>query len=236
MSDYVHEKVIAYPITKEQYDKLDNLLMTSGKFEAVSSFHRDDNIGFSAEGWDDGDELCHYLCYRLYYKYGEGSDSFGISRVLNPFEVDYWFPKFAELMKEIGADGMWKQRLKYVDFCYYNGVDTPDYYNHPDGCADTTKIDPLADIWTRIPTTKLYKLINRYCEVGDDSKYVFVKYNVATAFFENIDDKFEMPFNKYTRLAANGIVIPISCFRKYCDTDELVEMLRNGLDNETHTD
>jgi hypothetical protein len=107
MSDYVRNKAVMYPIDEVLSDKL------YGELEEP----------FFIEAFDDGKNINHYLCYKLYCTYGEESGDFGRSRVLSETEQEKYSKLFSDYLNDIDP-----KLFKYVDYCYYNCCECDDYY------------------------------------------------------------------------------------------------------------
>ena len=121
MSDYIHNKQVLYPITK---DLLDKMSMDEDTFE--DRLFPADNLGmeyfvdYSGTGNSNT-----YLAYELYSDYGEESGEFGRSRFLKPSEQEKYKKIFSIAIPEEFID---PSLFKYVDYCYYNCADCDDYY------------------------------------------------------------------------------------------------------------
>lgn len=224
-SAWRHNAVIAYPLLDDQVERVVELLKT--KFYDVSAYK--DNCGFFVERWEDGDEVNAYLCYRLLVENVDDAIycDWGVSRLLNPFEGEYWLPKFGLVLNEIGVSLISYQRLKYVEYWHSVKYMSDDFYAHPKGCDNTVSVDPLADWWSMEPTVRVCNAIMKYCEVDDSYQHIFVRYDNAEAFFTEVNKDFYVAAN--CGIAHYGIDVPISKFETYCDTKLLATMLRKRL-------
>ena len=83
MSDYVRNKQVLYPVTKELLEKLNcsDAYDLEEKFPAGSKFTTEGFIDYSGTG-----ECNHYRAYELSSTYGDESGDFGRSRFLKPSE------------------------------------------------------------------------------------------------------------------------------------------------------
>ncbi len=85
MSDYVRNKQVLYPVTKELLEKLNcsDAYDLEEKFPAGSSFTIEGFIDYSGTR-----EYNYYLAYELSSTYGEETGDFGRSRSLKPAEQE----------------------------------------------------------------------------------------------------------------------------------------------------
>ena len=111
MSDFVHNKGYIYPITNEEYEKLDEKY-----FDLKEK-------GFDLEVFDGQKGLNRYLVFLTHHSYGEKHDNFGSSRPCNQQEIYYHAPKFREILGEIDT-----AKLKFIEYCWYNCSECFDYY------------------------------------------------------------------------------------------------------------
>lgn len=129
MSDYVMKKVVRYPIEKEIFDYYG----ITEEWDIVEKFQEIDNefeefphkneIGFESTYDYDKNESKYYIDYVISYSYGGYSDDFGISQLLTKEQQEKYRPMFEKYIPNFDAD-----KFRLVKFCYYNGVDCPDYY------------------------------------------------------------------------------------------------------------
>ena len=120
MSDYVRNKQVLYPVTKELLDRLNIIDIFDLDFSRGSKF--------KAEGFIDYDgtkDYNKYLAYELDSNYGVESGEFGRSRFLKPAEQEKYKKLFSEVIPEDLID---PSLFKYVDYCYYNCCECDDYY------------------------------------------------------------------------------------------------------------
>lgn len=130
MSDYVLKKAIRYPIDEkileyykvEDYyfdleDKLKEIDKNFGEHPYKNKFELD-------SGYNDEDrELKYYIDYVLKYEYGADCGDFGISQLLTQEQQEKYKKMFEKFIPDIDVN-----KFRLVKFCYYNGVDCPDYY------------------------------------------------------------------------------------------------------------
>lgn len=120
MSDYVRNKQVLYPVTKELLDRLNIIDIFDLDFPRGSKF--------GAEGFIDyggTENYNQYLAYTIDSTYGEESGEFGRARFLKPSEQE----KYKELFSEVIPEDLIDPTLfKYVDYCYYNCCEADDYY------------------------------------------------------------------------------------------------------------
>jgi len=135
MSDYVHKKVLRYPIqglmdkinVKEPYDCEDYLKEKLGNL-----YNRDK--GFEIEGTDKD----WYLDFVYYYTYGEQSGDFGNVRIATNKEFKLLLPYLERVF-----DDVIKNKLRAVEYCYYNCCECSDYYNLPKNNDDSLIIKDI---------------------------------------------------------------------------------------------
>lgn len=112
MSDFVHNQGYIYPITNEEYEKLDEKI-----FNLKAK-------GYHLEVFDGQKGLNRYLVFLTYHSYGKKHDNFGSSRPCTEFEIKRHIKKFQDVLcKEID-----KNKLKYIEYCWYNCSECFDYY------------------------------------------------------------------------------------------------------------
>lgn len=139
MSDYVHNKQVAYPIDKEEPYLMDKYiskikdkygeyanafdLEMVDELKDLFSFERKSNK-FEVECFYDytNDKINYYLVYTLYTNYGVESSDFGRSRFLTPTEQAKYKKIFEQIMP------IDESKLKYLDYCWYNCCECTDYY------------------------------------------------------------------------------------------------------------
>lgn len=112
MSDFVHNQGYIYPISNEEYEKLDE------------KYFDLEEKGYDLEVFDGQKGLNRYLVFLTYHSYGEKHDNFGSSRPCTEFEIKRHIKKFQDVLcKEID-----KNKLKYIEYCWYNCSECFDYY------------------------------------------------------------------------------------------------------------
>ena len=122
MSDYVRNKQVLYPVTKELLKKLncDDIYDLEENFPARSKFEVEGFIDYSGTK-----NYNRYLAYELDSNYGTESGEFGRARFLKPSEQEKYKKIFSEVIPEDLID---PTLFKYVDYCYYNCCEADDYY------------------------------------------------------------------------------------------------------------
>lgn len=121
MSDYVRNKQVLYPATKELLDRLNISNIFDLDFPRGSKFKAEGFVDY--EGTKDYNE---YLAWELFHEYGVGAgDDFGRARFLKPAEQEKYKKIFSEVIPEDLID---PSLFKYVDYCYYNCCEADDYY------------------------------------------------------------------------------------------------------------
>lgn len=131
MSEYERNKVVAYPISKELADVLDDISMRDDPRRDL--FGREKGY-FKLESYYNYSEreYNYYLVYILYnscdYDY-DGGD-FGRRRELRDSEKEKYKKLFEQI---IPVD---ENKFKYLDYTYYNCSNAPDYYAGRDPFED----------------------------------------------------------------------------------------------------
>lgn len=122
MSDYVRNKQVLYPVTKELLEKLNcnNIYDLEEKFPVRSKFEAEGFIDYSGTK-----NYNRYLAYELDSDYGVENGEFGRARFLKPAEQEKYKKLFSEVIPEDLID---PTLFKYVDYCYYNCCEADDYY------------------------------------------------------------------------------------------------------------
>lgn len=122
MSDYVRNKQVLYPVTKELLGKFNynDVYDFYEKFPAGSKFTTEKFIDY--EGTKSYNE---YLAYELDRTYGEENGDFGRARFLKPTEQEKYKKLFSGVIPEDLID---PSLFKYVDYCYYDCCEADDYY------------------------------------------------------------------------------------------------------------
>lgn len=122
MSDYVRNKQVLYPVTKELLEKLNcyNIYDLEDRSPLGSNFIIEGFVDYSGTK-----NYNQYLAYELDSDYGVESGEFGRSRFLKPSEQEKYKKLFSEVIPEDLID---PTLFKYVDYCYYNCCEADDYY------------------------------------------------------------------------------------------------------------
>ena len=122
MSDYVRNKQVLYPVTKELLEKLgcDDVYDLEEKFPSRSNFTTEGFIDYSGTK-----RYNEYIAYELSSTYGDENSDFGRARLLKPAEQEKYKKLFSEIIPE---DLINPSLFKYVDYCYYNCCEADDYY------------------------------------------------------------------------------------------------------------
>ena len=123
MSDYCRNKCVMYPIDDEVLKQLG--IEDAWEIE-YNLLNREDGKNlphFEIEAMESNWECRYYLSYVLYHTYGEDAGEFGHNRFLTPAEQEKYKPIFETIIPSIDPS-----KLKYVDYCYYNATESPDFY------------------------------------------------------------------------------------------------------------
>ena len=135
MSDYIKKRAIRYRLKPEEVERYEKMLSTEWEDFLPELLHkyfnlkREYNLGGEKDftmgyGYDyeKGDQT--YVDYMIEYVYGADGD-YALTRDLTEEEYKKYAPLFKERFPELNID-----ELRYVDYCYYNGVDEPAVYDY----------------------------------------------------------------------------------------------------------
>lgn len=122
MSDYVRNKQVLYPVTKELLEKLNckDIYDLEDRCPLHSNFKAEGFVDYEGTG-----DYNRYLAWELFHDYGADEGDFGRSRFLKPSEQKKYKKLFSEVIPEDLID---PTLFKYVDYCYYNCCEADDYY------------------------------------------------------------------------------------------------------------
>lgn len=121
MSDYVKEKVLRIPVSKQ------DILEITSKYEVDYLW----DLEFKINNFDYGEvgkfqvaPTCgDFIDYVLDYEYGADFGDYGKVRELTEHEKEKYKPIFYELW-----NGLDINKVRLVEFCWYNCCEAPDYY------------------------------------------------------------------------------------------------------------
>lgn len=131
MSDYSKYKVLRYPITEDDRDRIEEMKDYAG-------YRQIKNCGyFETTGTDSGT----YLDYVLEHSYGEECGEYGKIRDLAESEKVGFKHLFAQLFPDIDMN-----KVRLVEYCWYNCCEPPDYYAPQTDPFYKTLIPPTA-VW-----------------------------------------------------------------------------------------
>lgn len=126
MSDYYYKRAILYPITKELLQEM----KLEDAWEIGQYFPRDDKrftiecfIDYTASAKSRDYKVNYYLAYELAWTYGKENSEFGRSRYLTATEQEKYVKIFEKVIHSLVPD-----KLKYVEYCWYNCCECDDYY------------------------------------------------------------------------------------------------------------
>lgn len=128
MSDYESKKAIRYRIpkslTEEQQEELFWKYARYGKGNLKKEYNLEHEMSSdSGVNYSNG-ESEHYLDIVLKETYGTISGNFADSRNITDEEANKYLGDFKKIFPDIE-----KEDLRYVFYCYYNGVDAPACYD-----------------------------------------------------------------------------------------------------------
>ena len=118
MSDYVSKKAIRYKFKKElTEEEVEKWFDYYGENSLQKKYNLKHTMAF------DSSLNENYLDIVLKSTYGTISGDFGSSRKITDEECKEYLDDFKKVIPDIT-----KEDLRYVFYCYYNGVDAPDCY------------------------------------------------------------------------------------------------------------
>ena len=117
-------------------DKVDNSLLNK----------IDDKIWNESSDFDNHWKLrymddFYLLAYEFEHDY-DGEGEYGFNRDLTEREEKFWREKFNDVFKQLGIDKEADGEIRYVDYCYYNGCDCPDFF--------TTQFDDTIEMYKKL--------------------------------------------------------------------------------------
>lgn len=118
MSGYVSKKAIRYKLNVESSEQREKIM---DKWFDDYNFKNDYNLKHDME-YEHGENDI-YLDIPLRETYDTICGDFGNSRKLTEEEIKEYLDDFKKIIPTIT-----KEDLRYVFYCYYNGVDAPDCY------------------------------------------------------------------------------------------------------------
>jgi len=137
MSDYVHKKVIRYPL-----DDIMNRLQVDYPDDCESHLKEEfgglygKEYGFNIEVTDEN----YYLDFVYYNTYGESSGDFGNVRGVTINEFNLISPYISRIIVDV-----WKYKMRAVEYCYYNCCECTDYYELSENDDDSLEIKKIID-------------------------------------------------------------------------------------------
>ena len=121
MSTYVREKVLRIPVEKLHWDFVDELDDwdddVEEKFPGLFRYGTIGKFQFSPT-------VEAFVDFVLDYEY-DAEGEYGKTRALTDREKAKYHPVFAQIDPDVSMDF-----VRLVEFCWYNGTEAPDYYDH----------------------------------------------------------------------------------------------------------
>lgn len=120
MSDYARRKVIRCRVTEPLFGTT-NPYEVEEKFEDLFNETKQKALGLPY--FEPAPTEEPFIDLMLFHSYGKECGDFGHARRLSSEEAETFLPYFKQLSPDITAD-----QLRYVDFCWYNCTEAPDYF------------------------------------------------------------------------------------------------------------
>lgn len=117
MSDYVRNKVLRIPFNKYFPDK--NIWDFEAEHLEIFNPCYNKKEYFEIPITENN----RYIDYVLNHNYGQDCGDFGHTRLLTATEKEIYTDVFKAIIPNIDMDD-----VHYVDYCYYNCCEAPDYY------------------------------------------------------------------------------------------------------------
>ena len=124
MSDYVRNKVVRCRATEE-------LFGTTDPFEIEKNFEDLFSLDLGLPRFDVAPTEKGFIDLVLSHAYGEDRGDFGHARMLTEKELEVFLPYFRKIAPNVTAEN-----LRYVDYCWYNCSEAPDYFEVEDDELD----------------------------------------------------------------------------------------------------
>lgn len=123
MSDYCRNKVVRLKASEDRLGVKD-IWDLATKYPDLFTLSRDKKFEISPTE-------SNFVDYVLYSSYGEECGDFGRTRRLSEKEVEKYIQIFKQICPDVKAED-----LRYVDYCWYNGCEAPDYFDEADEFYD----------------------------------------------------------------------------------------------------
>lgn len=122
MSDYVRHKALRLPMTKEEIRALGvySLYDLEDKFPELFDWKK-------LPRFEPAPTEKIFLDYLIEYDYGYYAGDFGKTRALTENEKEKYKPIFKQVVPNVDIN-----KVRLVDFCWYNCSEAPDYYDETD--------------------------------------------------------------------------------------------------------
>lgn len=127
MSDYSRSKVIRLKASLEElgvsdiYDVEDKYPELFTK-ECYTEYKKNEKPYFEIAPTEEP-----FIDYVLFHSYGEECGDWGNARYLSEEELNKFLPLFQQILPTVTPE-----QLRYVDYCFYNCTEAPDYFDEED--------------------------------------------------------------------------------------------------------
>ena len=125
MSDYSRNKVVRLRATEKKLG-VEDIWDMEEKYKELFTNTRDGKPYFEIAPTEE-----IFVDYVLFHSYGEECDDFGRTRKLTESELEKYIPIFQQIYPNVTGDD-----LRYVDYCFYNCSEAPDYFDDVDEFYD----------------------------------------------------------------------------------------------------
>ena len=124
MSDYERNKVIRLRTTVEELNVNDiwDLKEKYPNLFTLQEYKKNKQPYFEIAPTEEP-----FIDYVLFHSYGEENSDWGRVRSLTENEVSKYIPIFQQILPNVK-----EEQLRYIDYCYYNCCEAPNYFDEYD--------------------------------------------------------------------------------------------------------
>lgn len=131
MSDYSRSKVVRLKATLEELGvsdiwDIENKFQDLFSSECYTEYKKSKKPYFEIAPTEEP-----FIDLVLFHSYGEECNDWGRTRELTEKELEKYIPIFQQILPTVK-----KEQLRYVDYCFYNCSEAPDYFDEQDDFFD----------------------------------------------------------------------------------------------------